>query len=330
MCYSNTVISPLFIEAGLTGMLSGSGLLGEGPLPDRVHVPGYVAIEGDQLVWSWLHPDAPDPFHGGADFPVVVAIASEIPLDVDTSDWTYEFLHHTRPHYNIPRGMLDAFVRIRNGHGVVRFASRFGVLGICGHGLPHTHNAQCPLMYATPRTWNPVYWEPLDRWLYYANYARSMLSVASAMHQGEKAQAEDWTLLYEGVGGLGVPEEINKAFRQMPSLAQTFFAYVVNWWMRIGGVSPSLSWGGPAHPEPQFRLTAGTFGLLGVQLMAAVTRSQDVYICDGCGLPYLRDGRKPQAGRRNYCGTCGEREANRQRQRKWRSKQQKSTLRREQ
>lgn len=36
-------------------------------------------------------------------------------------------------------GMLEAFTRIRGNDDIVRFAKRFGVLGLCEHDLPATH-----------------------------------------------------------------------------------------------------------------------------------------------------------------------------------------------
>lgn len=174
-------------------------------------------------------------------------------------------------------------------------------------------------MPLTPRQWNPVYQEQWSHWLHYAQRASAMLRVAAALHQEKSGSREDWGTLHVGRGELS---KLVLLFCQRPSLAQTYLAGLINDWLALANVQPRLSWGGPESTKPRFNLAGwGTFGILGVQLMAAVTRSQHVYICDGCGFPYIRE-RKPQAGRRNYCPACGEREANRQRQRKWRSQQQ--------
>ena len=124
-------------------MADGSSLLGEGPLPGEVHVPSYVAIDEDKLIWSWLHPDAVDPYQGEIDFQKFVALTSVIPAETSSADMGLEFLQQGRPHYKEPKGMLNAFTRIKNLQDVVRFARRFGVLGICHHGLPDTHDMQC-------------------------------------------------------------------------------------------------------------------------------------------------------------------------------------------
>ena len=94
-------------------MLDDFGLLGEGPLPGNVHVPGHIETVGDKLVWSWLHPETEDPYQGATDFGKLLPIISEIPVGTDCTDWPLVgFLQSARPHYTDPRGMLNAFTRI--------------------------------------------------------------------------------------------------------------------------------------------------------------------------------------------------------------------------
>jgi hypothetical protein len=54
----------------------------------------------------------------------------------------------------------------------------------------------------------------------------------------------------------------------------------------------------------EFRLIGQTFGQLGVQLLQAIAQASTVAVCSGCGRTYHREGRRPQAGRRNYCPVC--------------------------
>ena len=60
--------------------------------------------------------------------------------------------------------------------------------------------------------------------------------------------------------------------------------------------------------------------------MTAVSKVQDVYFCDGCGNPYVRKTRKPQSGRKQYCGACGEQVASKNRQARYRQTHQQSIV----
>ncbi len=42
-----------------------------------------------------------------------------------------------------------------------------------------------------------------------------------------------------------------------------------------------------------------------------VSNAKGLLQCDGCGNYYVRRGRKPAAGRRNYCPACGKKAAKR-------------------
>lgn len=92
---------------------------------------------------------------------------------------------------------------------------------------------------------------------------------------------------------------------------------IINESLGDAGINLQLNWG---SKEPTLILAgAGLFGALGVQLLSTVT-NRNIAICSGCNLLYLRQGRKPQAGRRNFCMTCRDEVANRLRQRDRRSK----------
>jgi len=64
-------------------------------------------------------------------------------------------------------------------------------------------------------------------------------------------------------------------------------------------------------------LAAGTFGILGMQLAFTLAQAE-LTVYSGCGRDYPRTGRRPQAGRLNYCPDCGERTRSRDAQREFR------------
>ena len=317
--YSFTVITPLLSrleEAGIP--LESDGSIGAGPLPGKVAVPGHIEANGGHLTWQWMNPDSS---RTEFDFNTLLAMVILIPKDLDTSAWSYDFLEKDRPHQADTSGMLDAFVRITNRNSALRFARRFGVLHICRHGLQYNHSQAC-LASSQQTGWNPESREPLEGWFHHAKRARAILGLSASLQIADErnpiGSRDDWAFLYERKGGKASIDELMQAFTSTPSLAKSFLVSDINDWLVEGNVRPTISWGEEASPG--FSLNASTFGLLGVQLMTAVSKVQDVYFCDGCGNPYSRKKRKPQAGRNQYCDTCGEQVASKNRQARRRHK----------
>jgi hypothetical protein len=212
--------------------------------------------------------------------------------------WTPDHRGHTRE--RDATGALDAFLRIQNGRDVLRFAQRYGHLMLCRDGVPASHHRP-PL--GEPPGWCPPLgaeegrnWEPVDRWLYYVRRANALVRVAAALHGGELGQESDWRILSEHAA---LPRESLHTRR-------SHLAAAIWGWLDLARVQPGLTW--DTHP-PELRLWsgAGTFGVLGVQLLIAVSQSHGLAVCTSCSRPYLREQRAVQAGRGNYCPACGER-----------------------
>jgi hypothetical protein len=198
-------------------------------------------------------------------------------------------------------GALDAFCQLRDGPGVYRFAQRYGVLGLCAHGLPTSHHRApeslpgvgCPVA----KDENGRRWEPVAAWLEHARHAAAAVRLAAALHQDMIGAMEDWTTLRPPDFPLG------SSLRDRRRLLSA----QVWCWLEWANVRPHLRWDDVTHP-PTLRLAGGagvgTFGVLAAQLMFAVSRGHGVALCSGCGEAYLRSGRAPAAGRSNFCPTC--------------------------
>ena len=180
-------------------------------------------------------------------------------------------------------GALNAFIRIKTSDDVLRFARRYGPLNLCSHGRPPMHRGE-----NQERSWcAPCGWESIDKWLAYVGLARSCLDFAATLKVA--------------------PEKV-----QAKGVRKLFVIDIINEWLGDAGISLKLNW---SSKEAALILTGGgVFGALGVQLLSAIT-SNTLAVCSGCRMPYLREGRKPQTGRRNYCPSCGDRVANKLRQR---------------
>jgi len=276
-------------------MVSEEGFLGDARLgSQRAVVPAYVHLEGDRLVWSYLHLE---------------------------EHW----------HEADPKGMLDAFVRIQDGAGALRFALRYGVLGICEHGLPATHNPP-PLeprgtgiaaTWCYPLGWRKsLCWEPLDRWFHFAGQARAMIAIAANLRQDKPGLANDWLAVFAAHPRQKV-DALCQRLGQSVEAGRFYIRSLLLEWLTWGNVRPELNW--PVlQQSPSLSFTGGTFGLLGVQMLFAIAAAHSIALCSGCGTPYLRK-HKPRPDRRNFCPSCGKEVASRLRQRDWQRKHEKGT-----
>jgi hypothetical protein len=273
------------------------------------YVPPFVKLDGDRLLYTW------EP-HG--------------------------LRRRDRRRIELGR-MLDAFLRIQDGHGVLRFARRYGVLRICEHGLPASHQLLAPVRYEPPlfvpdpeglwgvagRTmgsdWLPIalceplregqerfsglYWDPIDRWLAYAEQARAMLNIGRKLHGKESTTVADWSALGElfPIHPHGITEEVLGKVQRPPWGIRRYLAMAVQGWLQLGGVQPTLNWWADSPAvvlEPSF-LDGWTFGALAVQILMLVAQAYALATCDGCGTVYPRTCRPPNPGLRNFCPKCG-------------------------
>lgn len=213
-------------------------------------------------------------------------------------------------------GLLDAFLRIDDAEGVLQFAGKWGAIWFCqAHNLPVGH----ALIRASAFEWYEAYEteagecfpdrvrsphrDPVERYLHFAARARSILRIAAELHTEREGSREDWMLALTTF----FPEEWWQDAETVDSYiagGRMTLGDLVSEWMRVGAVLPYLDWNAR---DPAFTFRAGTFGVIGVQILQAVSRAHEIAFCSSCSRPYLRQGRKPQAGRRNYCPDCGPR-----------------------
>ena len=210
-------------------------------------------------------------------------------------------------------GMLDSFLQIKTPKDVLSFAERFGVLGLCEQGLPASHDGEC-MPRRVPggtegQTSLEVYWEPVNRWLELVKATDATLLLSAALYDGGTGQEADWVAAWHGLeprmpGDL--VEFLARKACEGVDLARALLSALVYTWLDIGDVRMYVRWEGP---KAELQLTASwrvppAFGILGSQLALAVARASELAVCTGCLRLYLREGRRPQKGRRNYCKQC--------------------------
>jgi len=284
-----SVESHSFELAGMMGPEGGRDILAGSLAFEQLTVPKHINLAGDYLYW-------------------------------------WDDLEYERDRVDVTDAVLNAFVRIETPDHILRFARQYGPLGLCKHGLPPRHrgtwyrdiitNGQLSGVEFTGE-WNPVGggsergWCPpcgsehIARWSYYQRIALTCLTFAAEM----KVKPDKITVPAKYLKRIGSthPGHIGNGI-EMPvrGLGKFIISDMINEWLGDAGVALELNWTGN---EPRLILTGGrAFGALGVQLLLAVT-ANNLAVCDGCKLPYLREGRKPQKGRRNFCRTCGKKAA---------------------
>jgi hypothetical protein len=123
----------------------------------EVPVPPKIATAGDRICWS-------------------------------IRDW--KGIRRVRP----SRATLDQFLTLANADAeqICGFARKYGVLAICEHGKPTSHNLDCDMTHCPEIDgWS----EPLDRWRYYAKQFQAVLRTADRLNRNELGTKEDWAVL---------------------------------------------------------------------------------------------------------------------------------------
>ncbi len=269
------------------------GMLGNPKFPTAGGLrPFRLCLSGDLLHYTFIRPND----------------LGKMPLDpLPNSRVPYPF---DAPEAEV-KGALDAFIRITNDGDILNFARRFGVLRICNHDLPASHTMieeECSTEIERKRRpacqlissdlfGNDWLVESTSAWHFYVGQARSMLTVASKVHRDEPTTKRDWVPLgmkWESLDGHHGLTESNQLW---------ILERAVNTWLQWGGVVPLFFLD---RQRGHFELVGSTFGALAIQLMFAVSQRQSLALCSGCGTPYLREGKRAQAGRRNFCPPCQE------------------------
>jgi hypothetical protein len=220
--------------------------------------------------------------------------------------------------------LLENFIHLSQAplEQIRDFAKQWGVLEICKHGYPSSHNSQ-----TWPRPWRDPYqicsplempdrklkalgrhfsiagWDPIDRWRYFSRQAGSILNLAAALYKEGKGSPDDWNLLFEEYEEDW--DSLKRAPRESrsPKMSRLFLANVINDWLQLGGVRPAVF----LMEGTDLRLELGgpnLFSFLGIQLALAVSRTDQMAICSNCGRPYIATGRRPAINRRSYCLVC--------------------------
>lgn len=238
-------------------------------------------------------------------------------------------------------GLLEDFLSLAeddSGKRIVAYAKRWGVLNICEHDLPCSHNPPAwdydtgvPGFASTfdscrPRTHgDPIFrkatdfnWEPLEVWREYARVFRALVGVAGRLSEGAPSSPSQWEALCDGplffLRGNGSSSWPRSAVDTAALLTDALTIL-----LGLAGVRPHVAVVGE---RPAVTLGApNLFGALTMQALMASSAAGGFYFCSGCGLPFVVvGGRRLQAGRNHYCPACGTGAARRDASRRYRAR----------
>lgn len=237
-----------------------------------------------------------------------VTVPAEIELEGSEIRWNPQDANFVTK--EVKKELLLDFARLVlvGSESILEFARSWGVLGLCEHGLPATHNpAQHSLSGQVISVGcEPTGKESVQEWQEYARKIRAVLNVAAQIRKGEVGRREDWLVL--GMDDEQQPKEIRASEILIEKIANTLLDLV--------NVRPRLQMN-PAGITISHPANSSLFGVIAIQVAQHVAGTNGPLLCSACGELYelLVIDRRPRAGERNYCfecrGTAARRDASR-------------------
>ncbi len=235
-----------------------------------------------------------------------------------------------------PDRLVDEFRRLHRAtdEEIGLFAAEFGVLRVCSHGLPATHNPpsrgipEQSVCLPSRRVGEPFFWEPLQIWRRYSLEVDCWLQLLRPLELWEGLGPVDtWTKLLgihpsgwfgserPGAADKGIPFEQAKMWPpdgwvqegRMPESERwrryclSELGQILTGWLQIGGVNLRARWS--EVDGPGTHIGAGSmFGAVALSLSFVFTGGPGMAICDSCGRLYERETWPPPTrGRHNFC-----------------------------
>ena len=217
--------------------------------------------------------------------------------------------------------LLDEFVLLGKAtdEQILQYAQQWGVLGICIHGLPSSHNppvgdpvrdrAACFAMTVkdvdASKPDEPVeFYDWLDDWRRFSNASRSLLNIAARLYGDKPGFPQDWERVITCNPFQTAPRI--PWWEPRVGVEWNLLCRVMNDWLLWGGVRPTMEYGRDSWSVKL--MGHGLFGALTLYLSLSIARTEGFAICSSCGRPYFPP-RQPNPDRRQYCHECGKKAA---------------------
>lgn len=220
-----------------------------------------------------------------------------------------DFAHRVK--HRAPPDLLGKFCAIAESantdSATVTFARKWGMLGLCEHGLPIGHSS-------TKRCRARSY-ETSEHWANFARALECMHRIGLSLNRGTCGDDLDWEVADLILDGPDFPpwdQFTRQAFRMDVVTARTQYMTLMRRLIQICDITPRFHWS-----EKRWNIDMDSQGLsnlpaiLTTQLMLAVGGAKRMLKCSSCPRWFI-----PKRNQRKYCSRCGIRAAWREATRK--------------
>jgi hypothetical protein len=214
--------------------------------------------------------------------------------------------------------MLQEFLEIsvtRQESTLLRFARKYGPIGICEHNLPYGHNRRsyarvlnvmdCHPTPSSARGWQCS--EPVRLWFEFACQAQAIVDCSARLHNGLTPALEGLEIANPQWSDLS--KRLKNRLKPNRETSRAAIEGAINTWIYYGGLRPHFRWGSSGC---SVLMSTGDytslFGALAAQLMLRAAMSKGWVLCSECSQFYPPD-RQPNPNRRRFCPRCGLRAA---------------------
>lgn len=225
--------------------------------------------------------------------------------------------------------LLDEFVRLADpaasDEQILSFARSWGLLGLCSHGLPRTHDPNSIPYSLSFGLWLTGNWwcqsglsspEPVACWRYWARQAAALATLIAAVRAETLGAPRDWEVLWSpGPWVSGEPWDQSiaaidggyrylrqRVFGQLGSQRE-HLAGALQTWLRLGGVQIEVSWAFSERPRVDVR-NRGLFDTIGLLLVFVAGELEGFTFCHACRAPIAPRRRLGPRDRWRYCAAC--------------------------
>mgnify|MGYP001468171804 CR=1 FL=1 len=210
----------------------------------------------------------------------------------------YDFLDAGWQKREDTSGLLGEVLKLVNAspRRILSFAKKWGPLWVCCEEWHNEEYGEDIRHYWTPENyWKTgedlsCQWAGVERVQDYVNFSKdvsTILNMSASIKQNKPVSSQLWSDFF------GFEDT---RFEMQKLVIRSFLeSLVANVSLRI---TPDL--------RLQFATGFGFRAAVFLQLIQVITGTPGLFTCDGCGKQYIRTGRKPAAGRRNFCPECGE------------------------
>jgi hypothetical protein len=232
-----------------------------------------------------------------------------------------------RAKHNASQGLLRGLLDAKSSReSTIRFYRRWGVLGLCEHGIPASHGScvsgsafRTEIVNGVKVSYGRESIASVQR---FAGALESVLRIGAEMSQGRCGAASDWANAEETLCGPDFPmwDPAPSTFNDLDT-SRDFLHTLIRRLIDLCRIVPRFFWNRDTKSWQIDLDSAASLSnlpaLLAIELIVTIADKDGFAICSSCHKAYI-PGRRPDPTRRNYCPQCGPAAAQRDAAREYR------------